>query len=302
MKIHEPQGEDALTLVLDVTIEAPRASVWRCWTEAPLLKEWHCPKPWRVESADLEARPGGRFNTVFAGPAGERHENTGMFLAVEPMARLVFTDGYREGFIPAPQRFMTGFVEFSDDGEERTRMVWGARHATEADAKTHLEMGFRDGWKAAAQQLEDLARTLPQPEPAGLRKKARACLWFEKSGLEAAQFYVSLLPGSFIEATFQNGAPHEPMVVEFTLAGAPLMILNGGPHYNLTPAASISVLTKTQEETDRLWSALLSGGGRESRCGWLEDRFGVSWQIVPEALPRLMNSGDPAAGAGGAPQ
>ncbi len=164
MKIHEPQGEDALTLILDVTIEAPRASVWRCWTEAPLLKEWHCPRPWQVESADLDVRPGGRFNAVFVGPAGERHDHKGMFLAVEPMTRLVFTDGHTEGFIPAPKHFMTGFVELADDDERRTRMVWGARHASEADAKTHLEMGFREGWRSAAQQLEELARTVAGAE------------------------------------------------------------------------------------------------------------------------------------------
>ena len=70
------------------------------------------------------------------------------------------------------------------------------------------------------------------------------------------------------------------------------MILNGGPHYVLTPAASISVLTKDQEETDRLWTALTADGGRESRCGWLVDRFGVSWQIVPETLIRMINAED----------
>lgn len=295
MKVHEPRGENALTLILDVTLEAPRASVWRCWTESALLREWHCPKPWRVEAADLDPRPGGRFHTVFAGPAGERHDNKGMFLSVEPQSKLVFTDAYTEGFIPAPAHFMTGFVELSDAGAGKTRMIWGARHPTEESAKTHLDMGFREGWKAAAQQLEETARKLRGGAVAGLEKKARACLWFERSGLEAAKFYVSLLPDSFIEATFQNGAPDEPMIVEFTLAGAPFMILNGGPAFKLTPAASISVLTKTQEETDRLWNALIAGGGRESRCGWLEDRYGVSWQIVPEALPRLLNAADPAA-------
>lgn len=85
------------------------------------------------------------------------------------------------------------------------------------------------------------------------------------------------------------------MVVEFTLHGAPMMILTAGPHYKLTPAASISVLTKDQDETDHLWSALLQGGGSEGMCGWLTDRFGVSWQIVPEALPRLLGLADRAA-------
>lgn len=87
------------------------------------------------------------------------------------------------------------------------------------------------------------------------------------------------------------------MVVEFTLHGAPMMILTAGPHYKLTPAASISVLTKDQAETNRLWSALTADGGAESRCGWLTDRFGVSWQIVPEALPRLLGHPDRQAAA-----
>lgn len=294
MKTNFAGERDSLTLVLDVTLDAPRASVWRCWREAALLKEWYCPKPWRVESADLDLRPGGRFNTVFAGPNGERHDNKGAFLEVEPLSRLVFTDAYTEGFIPTDAHFMTGFVDLSDEGPARTRMIWGARHGKRETLQQHLDMGFEAGWGSAARQLEETASRLPAPV-GGLMKKARTCLWFEKAGLEAADYYVSLLPESKVEATFQNGATGEPMIVEFTLAGAPFMILNGGPTYKLTPAASISILTKTQEETDRLWNALLAGGGREQRCGWLVDRYGVSWQIVPEALPRLMNSGDPVA-------
>lgn len=130
----------------------------------------------------------------------------------------------------------------------------------------------------------------------GLEKKVRPCFWFQAGGLKAAEFYVSLLPDSRIDAVFEHGVPQDPMVVEFTLAGAPMMILTGGPMYKLTPAASISVLTKDQAETDRLWAALLEGGGQESMCGWLEDKYGVSWQIVPEILPRLIGDKDRDAG------
>lgn len=130
----------------------------------------------------------------------------------------------------------------------------------------------------------------------GLAKKVRVCLWFQKGGVEAAKHYVSLLPDSRIDAVFEHGNPDDPMVVEFTLGGVPMMILTGGDMYKLTPAASISVLTKDQSETDRLWSALLDGGGQESMCGWLEDRYGVAWQIVPEILPKLINDQDRAAG------
>ena len=86
-----------------------------------------------------------------------------------------------------------------------------------------------------------------------------------------------------------------PLVVEFRLAGAPYMVLNGGPHFTLNEAASISVLTEDQDETDRLWAKLLEGGGKESQCGWLKDRYGLSWQIVPKALPRMLGAPDKEA-------
>ena len=127
------------------------------------------------------------------------------------------------------------------------------------------------------------------------RPKLRTCLWFDNQGEEAAQFYVSLLPDSHIEKVYKPDPDAPALVVEFTLAGAPYMVLNGGPYYKLNPAASISVLTKDQEETDQLWTALTADGGNPSQCGWLIDKFGLSWQIIPEALPRLVDSDDKAA-------
>jgi predicted 3-demethylubiquinone-9 3-methyltransferase (glyoxalase superfamily) len=127
------------------------------------------------------------------------------------------------------------------------------------------------------------------------QRKVRTCFWFNHRGIDAAQFYVSLLPDSQIDAVLDHGRPDDPMVVEFTLAGAPMMILTAGEMFEHSPAASISVLTKDQAEIDRLWSALIADGGKESVCGWLTDKFGVSWQIVPEVLPRLLNDPDTAA-------
>ena len=123
--------------------------------------------------------------------------------------------------------------------------------------------------------------------------KVRTCLWFERDGHRAAARYVSLLPDSRLETEEVDlTADAAPLVVEFILAGTPYMILTGGPYQRLTPAASISVSTEDQEETDRLWTALLADGGVESRCGWLVDRWGLSWQIVPKVLPRLLSSPD----------
>ena len=120
------------------------------------------------------------------------------------------------------------------------------------------------------------------------QRKVRTCFWFARRGIDAARFYVGLLPDSRIDAVVDHGRPDDPMVVEFTLAGAPMMILTAGEMFEHSPATSISVLTKDQAETDRLWSALLADGGKESVCGWLVDRYGVSWQVVPENMGELL--------------
>jgi len=125
----------------------------------------------------------------------------------------------------------------------------------------------------------------------------QTCLWFEDAALEAAETYVRLLPGSAIRHVFpQRGNPGATFMVQLDLLGQRYSFLNGGPHYRLTPAASIEVHLETQPEVDALWDALLDGGSA-SRCGWLTDRFGVSWQIIPRALPRLMATDDEAAAA-----
>ncbi len=117
------------------------------------------------------------------------------------------------------------------------------------------------------------------------------CLWYEANAQEAATLYCSLFPDARITARMpQIGDPQgRAFLVEFTLMGQAYTAMNGGPHYKLNPAASIMVMVETQAEVDRLWDALLEGG-QESRCGWLTDRFGLSWQIIPRALPCLMKA------------
>ncbi|MBZ8133472.1 VOC family protein [Afifella sp. IM 167] len=127
------------------------------------------------------------------------------------------------------------------------------------------------------------------------RAKVRTCLFLKREAEEAARFYVSLLPESAIETSYRPDPAGPPLVVEFTLGGAPYMALNGNPEVVASHATSISVLTEDQAETDRLWTALTESGGQEGPCGWLKDRFGIHWQIVPKALPDLMSAGDAAA-------
>ena len=124
------------------------------------------------------------------------------------------------------------------------------------------------------------------------------CLWFDTNGEEAAQFYVSVFPGSKITGTTRYG-PAGPglegqvMTVSFELAGQPVVSLNGGPQFTFSEAISFQVACESQDEVDGYWE-MLSAGGEQGPCGWLKDRFGLSWQIVPTALPRLLGSPDVA--------
>ena len=122
----------------------------------------------------------------------------------------------------------------------------------------------------------------------------RTCLWFRDGrGAEAAAFYCSLIPGSRVERNFTiQNEMGTSWLIDFTLGGVPYQILDAGPHFTLTEAVSISVETEDQAESDRLWFALTADGGEESVCGWLKDRYGVSWQVFPRRLSELTLSDD----------
>ncbi|MFC3107534.1 VOC family protein [Undibacterium arcticum] len=130
-------------------------------------------------------------------------------------------------------------------------------------------------------------------------QKISPCLWFDQDAEQAANFYVSIFRNSRIVevARFPEGAPRPAgmvMTVRFILDGQEFLALNGGPEYTFSPAISMVAYCETQRELDDLWEQL-SAGGAEVQCGWLQDKFGVSWQIVPTALPALMSGKDVAA-------
>lgn len=131
--------------------------------------------------------------------------------------------------------------------------------------------------------------------------KIAACLWFNKNAEEAARFYAATFPDSRIIAVnkapsdYPNGKAGDVLTVEFTVLGQHFVGLNGGPNFTFDEAISFQVFTDTQEETDRYWNAIVSGGGQEGVCSWCKDKFGLSWQIVPRALITALSSSDTAA-------
>jgi predicted 3-demethylubiquinone-9 3-methyltransferase (glyoxalase superfamily) len=129
-----------------------------------------------------------------------------------------------------------------------------------------------------------------------IKQKITPCLWFDTRAEEAAQFYTSVFDNSRIKKISRYGnagrdvhgkEPGSVMLVEFELDGQTFTALNGGPQFTFDEAVSFQVMCDSQDEIDYFWSKL-SDGGKEGPCGWLKDRFGLSWQIVPSALPQLI--------------
>jgi len=128
-------------------------------------------------------------------------------------------------------------------------------------------------------------------------KKITPFLWFDDQAEEAMNFYVSIFKNSKVGGVTRNGeagpgSKGTVMSATFQLDGQDFIALNGGPHFKFTPAISLFVDCKTQHEVDELWEKL-SAGGEKQRCGWLQDKFGLSWQIIPSALGELLNDPDP---------
>lgn len=130
-------------------------------------------------------------------------------------------------------------------------------------------------------------------------QKITPCLWFDNNGEEAANFYASIFKNSKVGAIgrYGDGAPlpkGTALTVAFQLEGQDFMVLNGGPMFKFSEAISFSVNCETQEEIDYYWTKLTADGGKEVQCGWLKDKYGLSWQIVPAALSKWMQDKDPA--------
>ena len=132
------------------------------------------------------------------------------------------------------------------------------------------------------------------------------CLWFDTRAEDAANLYCSVFPNSkitdisrFPEAGRDvHGKPAgSVMTVAFTLNGQPFTALNGGPQFKFDEAVSFQIMCDNQTEVDHYWNGLTKNGGQEGQCGWPKDQFGLSWQVVPSALPKLMTGADPAASA-----
>lgn len=151
---------DANDLEISPLLQAPRAKIWKAWSQPELLKEWWCPQPWKTQVKAFEFYPGGAFHTLMTGPNGEESDNPGCFLDITPEHRIVSTSCLTGGWRPADSWLpMTAIISMTDEGAG-TRYVARVLHRNDADKKRHEEMGFYEGWGICIAQLEAFARGL----------------------------------------------------------------------------------------------------------------------------------------------
>ena len=147
-------------LVISRLVRAPRAALWRAWTDPSLLKEWWCPKPWTTEVRAFDLRPGGGFHTFMQGPDGGTSDNPGCFLEIVPLARIVFTSQLVADWRPhTPWMAFTAVITLADEANA-TRYVATVMHPDRATRDRHETLGFFDGWNTCITQLEALAQAL----------------------------------------------------------------------------------------------------------------------------------------------
>ncbi len=140
-------------LTLTRLIDAPHDLVYKAWIDPDMIKEWFCPRPWRVTHVETDVRAGGATYMIMKGPNGEEFPNRGVYLEVIPGRKLVFTDAYVSAWIPSEKPFMTGVLTFEPEGG-KTRYTARVYHWSAADREQHEKMGFHDGWGKATDQLE----------------------------------------------------------------------------------------------------------------------------------------------------
>lgn len=304
MKVQAKSVSRGQVVILERTYQATVEELWDLWATKEGFESWWGPEGFRVEVHALEPRVGGRLHYDMIADTPEMvrvmkqmgrpvsHAAHATFSVFTPHERLSLTNVI--DFLPGvPSYESTIGVTFIPAGD-RVRMVVTLEPMHDEEFTKMSRQGF-------SSQLRKLDQRFAQPVREALpRTKIMPHFWYASQALEAATYYASIFPDSHVESvtTLMSESPSGPpgtvKVVDFTLFGQPFQAITAGPHHEFNDAVSMVVLCDDQAELDRYWSALLEGGGKAQACGWLIDRFGLRWQIVPARVNEMIRDQDAA--------
>jgi predicted 3-demethylubiquinone-9 3-methyltransferase (glyoxalase superfamily)/uncharacterized protein YndB with AHSA1/START domain len=277
-------------ILVQTKIDAPPELVWKLWTNPEDIEKWNnASEDWHTTKADNDLRKGGKFSfRMEAKDGSEGFDFVGTYNEIIPFEKIDYTmnDGRRAK------------VSFTKSGG-KTKIV----ETFEPEAQNPEDFQL-DGWQSILNNFKRYAEIRSAlSKPHKITHQITPCLWFNKNAEEAAAFYLSIFKNSRITGktnyTKEGYDIHgmeegTVMTIDFQINGQPFTLLNGSPAFKFSEAISLQISCDTQEEIDYYWEKLTINGGSEGQCGWLKDKFGVSWQIAPSILPKLLSDREKA--------
>jgi predicted 3-demethylubiquinone-9 3-methyltransferase (glyoxalase superfamily)/uncharacterized protein YndB with AHSA1/START domain len=269
-------------IIMTRAFAAPRPLVFKAFTTPELLKRWLLgPDGWSLVVCDIDLRVGGTYRYVW------RHDRDktemgmgGVYREIVAPERIVSTEQFDTAWYPGEAVGTLVLTERGDTTVVTQTMLYASREARDGILKSGMERGVA----ASYDRLERLLASTTM-------QKIVPFLWFNGQAEAATNFYVSIFKNSKVVNVARAGGA--VMSTTFELDGQRFYALNGGPQFTFTEAISFFVNCETQAEVDDLWTKL-TDGGTPQQCGWLKDRYGVSWQIIPSVLGKMLQDEDPA--------
>lgn len=294
------QNTEKEDIVITRILDAPVELVWKAWTEPERVTHWWGPKYYTSPSCKIDLREGGRYIFCMRAPqeqGGGDSYTSGVYLKIVPMEHLEFTQGLSDengnridpsqlGMPPDFPKEIRTVVTFKPIRADMTELTVTEYGWTPGQMYVYSLAGMQQSIDKLAESLEKGTHT----------RKITPFLWFNDQAEEAMNFYVSIFKNSKVLniTRFGDEVPGPNGKVRtgtFVLDGQELMALNGGPEFKFNEAVSLYVNCETQDEVDYLWEKL-SEGGEKGDCGWIKDKYGLSWQIVPTVLGEMLSDPD----------
>jgi|GEM_PF-33167 predicted 3-demethylubiquinone-9 3-methyltransferase (glyoxalase superfamily)/uncharacterized protein YndB with AHSA1/START domain len=272
-------------VTVQTRIDAPLELVWKLWNTPVDIIMWNTAREdWHSPKAVNDLRVGGRFRIRMEAIDGSQgFDFSGVYDKVVPLEEISYTlDDGRKATV----------MFYRNNGKSRIVETF------EPEKENPVEVQH-DGWQAILDNFKRYAEVRSAfSKPPRISHVITPCLWFDHNAEEAVNFYVSVFRNSkILNKTYYSREGYDIhhmkegtlLTIDFQINGQPFTALNGGPEFKYSEAISFQVLCETQEEIDYYWLRLCEGG-EEGQCGWLKDKYGVSWQIAPSILPKLLSN------------
>ncbi len=271
-------------IIMERVLDIPRYKLFYLYLDPKGIQHWWGPKRMETVVEQMEVKKGGNWKFINIEPSGEKHVFFGEFKEIDPINKITWTFNYE----PFPDDEVTETIEFIEISPESTKIRTLSTHKSKESRDGMLNTGMADGFNESLNRLLEL-ELIPKTD------RIIPCLWFKSEAEEAANFYLSIFRNSRINSVNREEATDadqkgKAISINLTIKEFPMVLINGNPKFDFSVATSHMIYCDSQEEIDFYWERL-SEGGTPSQCGWIHDKYGVTWQIIPRLLDQYLSEG-----------